>query len=122
MREFLLNPDSENASTYSELEQKELIFQIFRLFAIGGALCQPEDNINKYLSLTKIAYKEVVTVFRNSNTNAVQVSGKAFRIKNVAGMELFPDNPTSPHNVCLAIVDPLKKQIVFLKNTFKDFW
>lgn len=122
MREFLLNPDSENASTFSEVEQKELIFQLFRLFVIGGALCQPEDNINKYLSLTKTAYKEVVTVFRNSASNAIQVSGKAFKINKVDGMDLFPDNPDSPHNVCIAILDPLKKQIVFVKNTFKDFW
>lgn len=122
LREFLLNPDSENSSAFSSEEQQELIFQIFRLFVVGGALCQPEDNINKYLSLTKTAYKEIVTVFRNSSTNAVQVSGKAFKIKRVDGVDLFPDNPTSPHNVCIAVLDPLKKSVTFVKNTFKDFW
>lgn len=99
-----------------------MIFQLFRLFVVGGALCQPEDSITKYLSITKAVYKEIVTVFRGSESDAIQVSGRAFKIKNIAGLDLFPENPTSPHNTLFVIIDPLKRHMVVVKNTFKSFW
>ena len=88
LREFLLNEDSENASVYAESERKELIFQIFRIFVVGGSLCQPDPTIercvistqplpfsstlqlliiySRYLDITKSFYKELVTVYRLS--------------------------------------------------------
>ncbi len=50
LREFLLNEDSENASTYTDSEKRELIFQVFRLLAIGGGMCQPDNDLNKCVS------------------------------------------------------------------------
>lgn len=47
LREMLLNENSENREVYSAAEQKELIFQLFRLFAVGGELCQPETEIGR---------------------------------------------------------------------------
>jgi hypothetical protein len=48
LREFLLNEDSENASLYSEEERKQFIFAIFKIFAVGGAMCQPDAVIERY--------------------------------------------------------------------------
>jgi len=64
LREYLLNENSEKSGIYSENEKKELIFQIFRIFVIGGSLCQPDSSIERYLSITKDFYKELVTVYR----------------------------------------------------------
>ena len=47
LREFLLNEESENASLYSQDEKKQLIFAIFRMFAVGGAMCQPDSNVQR---------------------------------------------------------------------------
>jgi hypothetical protein len=47
LREMLLNQDSENNSLYSEDEKKQLIFHLFKIFAIGGAMCQPDNDINR---------------------------------------------------------------------------
>ena len=47
LREFLLNEDSENASMYSQEEKNQLIFAIFKIFAVGGAMCQPDSNITR---------------------------------------------------------------------------
>jgi cilia- and flagella-associated protein 300 len=125
IREFLVNPDSENSSLYTENERNELIFQLFQLLVIGGALCQADVQIDRYLHLTKAIYKELVTVYRSNNsnsTNEILVAGKAFRIRSINGIELFPENPISPYNVCLVILDPLKKHLHVVKNTFKNFW
>ena len=47
LREMLVNENSENACLYTESEQKEFIFQLFRLLAVGGNLCQPEHSIDR---------------------------------------------------------------------------
>jgi hypothetical protein len=57
LREMLVNEDSENCNVFGEEEQRELIFQIFKLLAIGGGMCQCEDTVNPYLDATKTLYK-----------------------------------------------------------------
>lgn len=47
LREMLLNENSENASVYTDTEKTELIYQIFKIFSVGGSLCQPEIEIEK---------------------------------------------------------------------------
>lgn len=53
LREVLLNPDSENAHVFSEEDRKEFIYNLFRLFVVGGPLAQPEHNINRYMCVTE---------------------------------------------------------------------
>jgi hypothetical protein len=60
----LINEDSENSTTFSPGEQLELLYQLFKLFVIGGTLCQPDDKIERYLDITKRTYKELLTVFK----------------------------------------------------------
>eukprot|EP01031_Cornospumella_fuschlensis_P025862 gene25862-31230_t len=122
LREMLVNENSENSCVFKESEKQELIYQLFRIFAIGGELCQPEIEVERYLTITKAVYKDIVTVFRDSKTKMVQVSGKAFKVTNVPGLELFPENPSSSQNVCIAIVDPMKRLVSVVKNTRKRFW
>lgn len=47
LREMLLNEYSEQADLYSAEEKSELIFHLFKILAVGGALCQPDNNVNK---------------------------------------------------------------------------
>jgi hypothetical protein len=61
-------------------------------------------------------------VRRDSKTETVQFSGRVFRINRVTGLELFPENPHSPLNSLVVIVDVLKKTITVVKNNFKSFW
>jgi hypothetical protein len=44
---MLINEDSENAGVFASSERHELIFQLFRLLAVGGPMCQPEDKIDR---------------------------------------------------------------------------
>lgn len=45
MREMLLNEYSEQSELYNMEEKSELIFHLFKTIVVGGALCQPEQNI-----------------------------------------------------------------------------
>jgi Domain of unknown function (DUF4498) len=47
LREFLLNEDSENAALFSITDRNQFIFSIFKLFAVGGAMCQPDSTIQR---------------------------------------------------------------------------
>lgn len=44
---MLLNEFSEQADLFSAEEKSELIFHLFKTLAVGGALCQPDGNVNK---------------------------------------------------------------------------
>lgn len=114
LQEMLLNPDSENSSVFSESDRNELIFRIFRTLAIGGGMCQPDTTTTRYLEMTQALYKDLLTVYRDSKTNEIVVAGKAFIMRQVQGLELFP-HPDSPINQIILLVDPAKKQIVVFK-------
>lgn len=57
---MLLMEDSENYDVYSAAEKEEFLYQIFRHVCLGGALCQYEDSIEPYLTVTKAIYKDLV--------------------------------------------------------------
>lgn len=52
---------AEEYDTFSEEERDELLFRLFRLLVVGGALNQYEDSIGPYFDLTRDLYKDVVT-------------------------------------------------------------
>lgn len=87
MRELLLNECSEHCDLFNEDDKSEVLFQLFRIVAVGGALCQPDDSLDRYAStddfvqcvtlisslilsmsryliLTKTLYKEFVTIYK----------------------------------------------------------
>lgn len=57
LRELLVNPDSENADAFSEDQQQELLFHVFRALSVGGGVCQSDDNLEPYTVATKALYK-----------------------------------------------------------------
>lgn len=122
LREMLLNEESEAKDLFAEEEKSEFIFELFRIISIGGALCQADSNIHNYLSLVKSLYRDTVTVYRDSKENKVQLSGKAYKIEKITGVELFPKNPDSPNNALILIIDPLKKVLTVIKQSYNSFW
>ena len=122
LRDMLANDDSENASLYTEKEKNEFIFVLFRLLVLGGSMAQPDTKIERYSELTKLMYKELLTVFKNPASGEVSIAGRCFRISNVAGLELFEDPDKEKQNILVAIVDPLKKVVTTLKVNYKSFW
>lgn len=47
LREMLVNPDSERSYVFGEDAQREFIFRLFKLFCIGGSMCQPDTNLSR---------------------------------------------------------------------------
>ena len=121
LKEMLLNSDSENANLFSESDQMELIFQIFKLLVIGGPLNQNDANITRYFEITKKVYKDLLSVFKSSDTQEIKVANSVFRIVSFEGVEL---HGSSEHcaNLMIVNVDPVKKTVLLLKNTFVSFW
>lgn len=64
LRDLLVNPDSENAATFSLAEKSELLYQLFRILVVGGTLCQTDVDMKRYLDITKKLYKDLLTVFK----------------------------------------------------------
>ena len=121
LKEMMLNADSEHANLFSESDQKELLFQIFKLFVIGGPLNQSDTNISRYFDLTKKVYKDLLSVFKSSDTQEIKVANSVFSIESFDGVEL---HGSSDHcaNLMVVNVDPVKKTVLLLKNTIVSFW
>ena len=122
LRDMMANDDSENASLYTEKEKNELIFVLFRLLVLGGSMAQPDTKIERYRELTKLMYKELLTVFKNPASGEVSIAGRCFRIEKIAGLDLWEDPEKKKQNLLVAIVDPLKKVVTTLKVNYKSFW
>ena len=118
LREMLVNEeDSDNAHVFTSDEKKQFIYAIFKIFAVGGAMCQPEVTVDRYLDMTKAFYRDVITIYKDSKTQEIKLAGRVYAIHRVAGLDLFP-YPHNRHNALYAIVDPLKKLITVVKNDF----
>lgn len=155
LREMLANPDSENADVMPAAQQQELLFQvlrvvlllqlalsplqhstlyhfptpclqIFKLVALGGSMCQPDDSLESYLTVTKAIYKFLVTVYKRGDSSDIQIGSEAFAVLGFDGHTsgnaggLFTTQ--SRFNVCLATVSASTQQVAILHKTFKPFW
>ncbi|GBG24270.1 Thiopurine S-methyltransferase [Hondaea fermentalgiana] len=72
LTEMLINEESEHADLYTPEEQSELIFRLFRWIAVGGALCQADDNLEPYSDMLRALYKELVHVVKDPDTQQIK--------------------------------------------------
>lgn len=126
LREMLLNPDSENSHLFSEEEKREFVFKLFTLLCVGGALCQPEFKIERYLDFTKDLYKELLVLYRGAESREVEVACSVFEIDAVSGgaageVSMFQMSGRA-QNRLLVSVDKLQKSITTIKVDHLPFW
>ena len=122
LRDMLVNDDSENASLFTENEKKELIFVLFRMLVVGGSMAQPDTKIERYCELTKVLYKDLLTVFKNPASGEVSIAGRCYKLERVAGIEYFNDPEKEKQNLLIFVVDPMKKVVTTLKVNYTSFW
>ncbi|KAG9405465.1 hypothetical protein AC1031_003357 [Aphanomyces cochlioides] len=123
LRDMVVNPDSEHASLFSSAEQDEAVFQIFKRLVIGGAMSQPDDNLEPYLSMTKQVYKALVSVRKEADSKALQVYSQVYLFTDDDSSnqpQLFPTS--SPFNACFVAVDPKKHAVLCWYAPFVPFW
>lgn len=120
LRELLINPESDNADVFSEQDRTEFLLHVFRLFVLGGPMCQADINIERYMQMTKDLYKELMTVYKNPKTNAIEVSSITYQVSAVEGLQVFPRN--SHHNRLFLVIDPMNHTVTMLYRPFTPFW
>lgn len=81
LRKMLLLDDSDNYEVYSEGDRAEFLFRIFKHICLGGSVCQYEDDMPPYLDATKLLYKDLVSVVKDSKTNALSISSVVFKVQ-----------------------------------------
>lgn len=120
LHDMLLNEESDHSDVYTEAEKSEFLYNLFKTVVTGGSLCQCEDSWDAYLSTTKLLYKQLLSVVKNES-GRMSVSSLVYKITSIdADAALFPVE--SPHSVCYAVVDPLKRTVTLLYNAFIPFW
>jgi hypothetical protein len=127
LRRAMLTPDGEGSSEHAcalpAATRAELLFQLFRLLVVGGAMAQPDEYVAAYTASTKQLYKELVSVYRAAASGKVTVATHAFEVTGLGAggaRALFPQ--TSSHNRCYVMIEPLKKTATVLYLPFAPFW
>lgn len=70
----LLIEDSDNYELFSEESRAEFLFRLFKGFAVGGEICQYDDDIGVYFGITKTFYKDIVAVQKDADGKIIVVS------------------------------------------------
>ncbi|XP_035712872.1 cilia- and flagella-associated protein 300-like [Folsomia candida] len=113
--ELEIEPDLENV--FSSEDTKEFLFQLFAHLVLGGSLCQYEDYITQYLEVTKVLYKNLVSVMLTPEEEGLSVVSSIFKIHSISnpafsrGKNLLFGRQHI-NNFCYLIVNPYK-QICF---------
>lgn len=121
LRYALAFEESEYYLIFDDEMRKEFIFRVFKHLVLGGSICQYEDNVNEYLKNTQLLYKDLVTVFKDSETGEVKVGSHVFEIKMFDDTELFGDSD-HPQNWAYVIVDPIHWHVNVWYHTWKAWW
>ncbi|OXA46672.1 hypothetical protein Fcan01_18724 [Folsomia candida] len=80
--ELEIEPDLENV--FSSEDTKEFLFQLFAHLVLGGSLCQYEDYITQYLEVTKVLYKNLVSVMLTPEEEGLSVVSSIFKIHSIS--------------------------------------
>ncbi|XP_064615607.1 cilia- and flagella-associated protein 300-like isoform X2 [Liolophura sinensis] len=80
LRKMLLIDDSDNYCLFNDDERNELLFLIFSHLCLGGQVCQFEDTVDPYLSISKALYKDLVSVQKDPETHQLHTISNVFKI------------------------------------------
>lgn len=125
LRKMLLDEDSINFECYSDEERSELLFKLFKMFVIGGRICQYEDMIAPYHDVTKSLYKDLVCVQKDPSSNTPTVASKAFQISIVNEKKklIFPSDTIHEQSFAYIVVNPVKRRVHILHHNWgKNTW
>ncbi|XP_043216135.1 cilia- and flagella-associated protein 300-like [Amphibalanus amphitrite] len=120
LRKLLGGGESDYEDVFTEAEQSEFLFRLFRHLALGGRWCQYEDNVQPYLDVTKLIYKELVSVCKSSDSVGLRVTSQVLKVtaKSEDGSDLIPREADHPQNFLYLLVNPLKRSVLTLYHQF----
>eukprot|EP00892_Ulva_mutabilis_P008356 jgi/Ulvmu1/5893/UM026_0014.1 len=108
LREMILCEDSPNRDAVTSSHRAEFLWQLFEHLVLGGRFNQYEDNAAIYKTITKLIYKQLISVKRNS-AKSLTIRSVVFKVKSADfhGTPLFPTE--SINNFCYIIADDVTK-------------
>ena len=111
---------------HSDKYQKEFIFKLFEHIAMGGSVNQYEHNIQEYLKVVKLLYKDLVAVARDPDTQEIRVYTHAFKIESIQGYENMlyhtKTDDEHPQNCFYVLVDPINWHVNFFYHKWVNHW
>mmetsp|Transcript_11488 Transcript_11488/g.19445 ORF Transcript_11488/g.19445 Transcript_11488/m.19445 type:complete len:172 (+) Transcript_11488:383-898(+) len=129
LRQVMLQEEYDDPDAYdlmhSDKYQKEFIFKLFQHVAIGGGVCQYEENINEYKECVKQLYKDLVCVIKDPDTQELKCATQAFRIDSIVGYEnqlYTTKSDEHPQNCFYVLVDPVNWHVNFFYHKWTNFW
>ena len=120
LRYSLAHEESEQYLTFDDDMRKEFIFRIFQHITLGGSMCQYEDNVKEYLSTTQKFYKDLMSVFKDSETDEIKVGSIVFEIKQVDETDIFKDD--HPQSFMYVIIDPIHWHVHTWHHRWQSWW
>lgn len=122
LRESLLNDESEHKDLFSQSDQNEFLFHLFRVVCVGGSMCQGEQKFEEYKNAIKVLYKELLTVHKSSQSGRVEITSAVFHIVEAENKEpcLFPHK--NKFNWCYVVLTKASNSITVVYKPYQPFW
>jgi hypothetical protein len=127
LREALLDEAAADAAGFDAAQREETLWRLLRLVAVGGGMCQWEDDWGRYLDAVRALYRDLVAVARAPAGGGVEVTSPVFLVEGVAwegeaagAHALFPR--AHALNTCLVAVDPRQRSATVLHFAFVPYW
>uniref|UniRef100_A0A672FJ35 Cilia- and flagella-associated protein 300 n=1 Tax=Salarias fasciatus TaxID=181472 RepID=A0A672FJ35_SALFA len=106
----VLDEDSEHYGVLGREQRGEFLFLLFKHLCLGGELCQYEDTIDPYISVTKKIYKDLISVQKDPETKKISVVSTVLKVcaRDESGRR-FPGTQEEEQTFAYLIVDPFKR-------------
>lgn len=121
LRYALAFEESEHYESFDEDMRREFIFRVFKHIVLGGTICQYEDSVNEYLTATQLMYKDLVTVFKDSDTQEIKVGSIVLSVTHIDGAGVFGDSD-HPQNWLYVIIDPIHWHVNVWFHKWSSWW
>ncbi|XP_015172855.1 PREDICTED: uncharacterized protein C11orf70 homolog [Polistes dominula] len=121
LREMLLDEESEQYNLYTKDERNEFIFCIFQMLVLGGSLCQYEDTLEPYLTITKRMYKDLIRVEKRKNSEELSISTIVLKViaKDNKNREYYPSNTScNIQNIGFLLIDGNLREVTTFLHQF----
>ena len=84
-------------------------------------MCQFDDKITEYLECTKLCYKDMVSVAKDSDSGEIRPTSVVFRIGSIKGADYLKCQE-HPQNFFYVIVDPQSWHVSLCYNLYVPGW
>ncbi|KAI8893167.1 hypothetical protein BC833DRAFT_532110 [Globomyces pollinis-pini] len=121
LRKCLLMNDFQHFNLFTQTDREEFIFHIFKAICLGGRLCQYEDDLEPYLSITKKLYKDLICVAKDKS-GVLKVSSYVYKVTGVESSvsPLFPLD--HPQNFCYVTIDANRRHLNLLYHASEAYY